>query len=139
MMWLKTTLPISKRSTSSELLESMWKRMSFLGDLWMGRSFLLAILLVSTGCAVTSTPQPSVRALPLGNAWLMDLPPGTVVTIPGDRERSQLQAIAINEMENGIVKESAVSICSKSYLTERDERELILLKRIEELTIKTNQ
>lgn len=72
----------------------------------------------------------------MGNSWLIDLPPGSLVTINEEASENQLKAVAINEMEEGHIVKQDVILCSKAYILERDERELDLMKRIDELSLK---
>lgn len=93
---------------------------------------LLFVLLVGCGSLSNSRPTPSVSITPSGNAWAVALPKGTRI----DPVDSQLAAVAINEIQSGVVIQD-VTLVSKSWLIERDEREMELLKLIEKLKIKS--
>lgn len=49
--------------------------------------------------------------------------------------RKKLEAVAVNEMDGDALVEELILV-SRSYILERDEREMNLLKKIEELSIK---
>jgi len=67
---------------------------------------------------------------PSGNAWVIALPKGSRI----ETEQGKLIP-AVNEIQDGLVV-GDVAIVSQSYLIERDERELELLRIIEELKIR---
>ncbi len=51
--------------------------------------------------------------------------------------KDQLGAISVNEMEDGFtLKDNEVLLVSKAWVMRRDEREIRLLEKIEELKIK---
>ncbi len=94
----------------------------------------LLIGLLLTGCA-SSRPEPAYIQDPGGNAWVITLPKGSQVVLsnPGSL------IAASNEIgQDGVLKSDCV-IVSPSYLQIRDEREIELLRIIEELKIKADQ
>lgn len=64
----------------------------------------------------------------------MTIPKGSQVLLP-EEYKLKLQAVAVNELVNGVFIQD-VMLTSKAYIMERDERELNLLKTIEELKVK---
>ncbi len=68
----------------------------------------------------------------------MNLTEGTLITIPQKEIQSQLLAIGFNEIssDSSIKADGQVVIVSRSWMIERDEREMRLLQTIEELKIK---
>ena len=69
---------------------------------------------------------------PHGNAWVITIPKGSFIVL---EDSKQLQAIAVNEInERGEVL-GRVALVSEAYLAERDQREVVLLKEIEKLKL----
>lgn len=100
------------------------------------------IVIFLTSCeSLSSRPTPSVLATPSGNAWAITLPVGTSVIM---EDPSQLRAIGVNELEPSTIDHRLSTLLedcvlvSKSYLLERDERELQLYRIIEEMKIKNS-
>lgn len=68
---------------------------------------------------------------------MVGLPKNASIQIPHEGIANQLRAVAINEMENGVtLYDQEVVVVSKTYILERDERELELIKEIERLKTK---
>lgn len=89
-----------------------------------------AFALLTGGCA-SSDPTPAFEVTPSGNVWITTLPKGTTI---GVKDPKVLSA-SFNEIKDGVLVDEC-SLVSKSYLIERDERELQLLQVIEEQKIK---
>jgi len=95
---------------------------------------MLLLMLYCAGC-LTSKPQitPSVHQGPTGNAISAQLPIGTRLELPADSPvSSAITAVFANELEKGMTK-SSLYLVTPAYISERDARELQLLKRLEEL------
>jgi len=92
----------------------------------------LLLTLCCAGC-LTSRPQiaPSVHQGPTGNAIAAQLPIGTSL----EQLPPYITAVFVNELENGRTK-SSLYLVTPAYISERDARELQLLKRLEELRSK---
>jgi hypothetical protein len=80
---------------------------------------------------VSSRPSAAIVKFHEGNAWVIELPKGTEIKV----DDPKILAPATNEIDNGVLRENC-AIVSKSYLDLRDEREVELLKIIDEYKIR---
>ncbi len=100
---------------------------------------MLVLSLCCAGCA-HKLPNAAVASLPTGNAVLVELPPGTLLTLPGNREQAYVRSLFPNEVEEapgaGLRLRSALRLATPAYIADRDQRELMLLQVIEELRVK---
>ncbi len=100
---------------------------------------MLALSLFCAGCA-HRLPNAAVASLPAGNAVLVELPPGTVLTLPDNREQGYVRALFPNEVEEapgaGLRLRSPLRLASPAYIAERDQRELMLIQKIAEMQVK---
>lgn len=90
---------------------------------------VLGFTLFLTGCA-TSRPTPAFIQSPGGNSWVVTIPAGSKIQTDKD-----VMKPAFNEIKDGVLLKDCVLV-SPSYIQLRDERELELLKVIEEWGIK---
>lgn len=92
--------------------------------------------LLLSGCGtISSRPEPAYIQDPGGNAWVITLPKDSVI-FP-TKGTSLIPAVNEIDQTSGKLLQDCILV-SPTYLQLRDERELELLKTIEELKIKSN-
>ncbi len=78
---------------------------------------------------------------PLGNSYRLQLPAGTVISLPTQAAADQVRAVAVNEIEPSSVLRppftvrltAPLQLVSPAYMAERNATEINLLKTIAEL------
>ena len=96
-------------------------------------------MLCAAGCKTLSSPTPSVNQTTLGNAYRLQLPAGTMLTLPTDAVAAQIRAVAVNEVKavgtpaSTITLTAPLQLVSPAYIAERDQTDRRYAQRIIEL------
>ena len=101
---------------------------------------LLALTLCVAGCATSTRPTASVTQTSIGNAYRVQLPAGTTITLPDEVSENQIRAVAVNEIASEWRTPGAplrltapLQLVSPAYMVERNDTEKRYALRIAEL------
>lgn len=114
-----------------------WKRRL---SSWKRAAILLPLMLCVAGCSTVSRPSVTpVEGTPLGNSYRVQLPAGTIITLPTNTAATQIGAVAINELHSistdrhTVTLSTPLQLVSPAYIAERNAVELRLAQRIADL------
>ena len=100
------------------------------------------LMLFAAGCQSPSASNPAVLQTALGNAYRIQLPAGTTLTLPDDASAAQVRAIAVNEIgtpDSGLPTPNCVrltqplQLVSPAYIADRDATDRAYALRIVQL------